>query len=304
MVKISTIGAGEGINAYGQVVVPEAVWTPTTPNGPTGSTSPINPPSGSKFTQTLAINSFGQVTGTLKHNDDTEEALLWTPTTANGTAGTTGGIGALSGPHANVRGFGINNQGQVVGTSDDVAFLWTPATPNGTTGTMIDLPGGVVSYAINNAGQVAGISDAGEAFLWTPNIPNGSTGSMIGLGAIDPGDATQPNGINSSGAVVGFDQPNSGHNYRAFLWRQSDGMLDLNTLTDASGAGWSLSFAEGINDAGQIVGRGAYDPDGPDGPDPLMLTGFLLTPVGLPEPSSSICILLSAVMVVRRRQSV
>ena len=33
-------------------------------------------------------------------------------------------------------------------------------------------------------------------------------------------------------------------------------MTDLNTVLNASGVGWTLESAEGINDSGQIVGYG------------------------------------------------
>ena len=36
-------------------------------------------------------------------------------------------------------------------------------------------------------------------------------------------------------------------------------MLDLNTLLDASGAGWTLSVALAINDSGQITTVGCDD---------------------------------------------
>ena len=57
--------------------------------------------------------------------------------------------------------------------------------------------------------------------------------------------------------------------------------MDLNSLVVAGGEGFSLKIAAGINDLGQIVGTGTFDPDGP-GPMSSAQRGFLLTPV--PEP--------------------
>jgi uncharacterized membrane protein len=53
-----------------------------------------------------------------------------------------------------------------------------------------------------------------------------------------------------------------------FLWTQSDGMHDLNTLIPP-GSGWLLKTATGINVWGQIVGSGIYNGK---------THGFLLTP--------------------------
>jgi hypothetical protein len=59
-------------------------------------------------------------------------------------------------------------------------------------------------------------------------------------------------------------------------------MANVNDLLDPlTGAGWSIWGVSGINDIGQIVGGGAYDPDGPGGLEPIY-RAVLLTPV--PEP--------------------
>ena len=82
--------------------------------------------------------------------------------------------------------------------------------------------------------------------------------------------------INNLGQVVGYYcLIPGGDNYyrRAFLYNGST-MLNLNDLIDPS-SGWKLTSAEGINDAGQIVGFG-YLGNGP--------RAFLLTPV--PEPGT------------------
>ena len=45
---------------------------------------------------------------------------------------------------------------------------------------------------------------------------------------------------------------------RTVVWSVTDGLRDLNALTFASG--WNLSWAVGINAAGQIVGSGDAGP--------------------------------------------
>ena len=148
-------------------------------------------------------------------------------------------LGGLSGsPFANVSG--INNSGQVVGTSANHAFLWE-------NGAMTDLGtlGGSLSTAnaINDMGQIVGDSTlaSGErhAFLW-------DRGVMKDLGA--PGESSSAHGINNHGDIVGAV---SGKNVRggAVLWkngrRQSLGDLG------SSGSG---STAIAINDNGEVVG--------------------------------------------------
>ena len=98
------------------------------------------------------------------------------------------------------------------------------------------------STAINNSGQAVGYSyTAGNAaihaFLYDSR-------GMVDIGTLG-GNQSYAIDINNAMQVVG----NS--NGRAFLY--SDGaMYDLNDLVDSS-AGWLLSDAGGINDAGQIA---------------------------------------------------
>lgn len=170
------------------------------------------------------------------------------------------------------------------------AFLWTPTTVNGTTGSMInlgELTGGTDqsrAWGISASGKVVGSSESTtgtRAFLWTPTTPNGSTGTMINLGDLAGGtDKSEAFAVNTSGQVIGTSYNTVGP--RAFLWTAADQMLDLNSLVDATGAGWTLEEARGINDFGQIVGGGRFDPDGPGG-IAAVFHAVLLTPI--PEPT-------------------
>jgi len=115
------------------------------------------------------------------------------------------------------------------------------------------------ALGINDSGQVVGGSTDGNndrAFLWS------SGSGMQDLGALPGSGGGIANGINNSGQVVGTS---SG---RAFLW-SSGVMTDLNTLPAVSAAGWSLTEALAINNAGQIVGRGVHQG---------LQRAFLLTP--------------------------
>ncbi len=269
------------INSFGQVVGGSSdgdkgrayLWQPAVANGTSGTMFEVLGLPGEKNHSTATgINARGQVIGI-----SSGQAYLWTPTSPNGTTGSAVSLGGVPNGVGGSLAYGVNTSGQVVGiagtTAGSHASLWTPTTPNGSTGSMVDLgnlPGGVgasQATAINDAGAVVGnsVTATGQhAFLWTPN-PNGG-GAMTDLGDLDGGnDISAAYGINSSNEVVG--NSNSADSDHAFVWKAGDGMLDVNTLTDASGAAWTLRFAQSINDAGQIVGSGTFDPDGAGGID-------------------------------------
>jgi probable HAF family extracellular repeat protein len=153
-------------------------------------------------------------------------------------------LGELPGGLDGSVAYGVNDRGQVVGSSATAVsqgqpFLWQQGQGMTSLG---DLPGGIVNgsaRAINIKGQVAGFSHVSEGarpFLWTQDQ------GMRDLGYL-PGGAG--NGvaydINAAGQVVGFSGA------RAFLWQETTGMVDL--------ALEQPSQALAINDAGQIVGR-------------------------------------------------
>jgi probable HAF family extracellular repeat protein len=308
---------GYGINAYGQVVGASGdgagprgfLWTPSSANGTTGSMVDLGDlPGGNDDTTAAGINDSGQVTG--RTNTFTgERAFLWMPATPHGTSGTMVDVGVLPGGAGSSTAFGINTSGQITGRSNasggNDAVVWTPIVPNGDSGAMASIgrfPGGLVSvaYGINDSGQIVGLSDGtginSHAFLWTPNTPNGSVGSMINLGDLPGGlDRSTAYGINRAGEVVG----GANGDQRAFRWTPLDGMVDLNTKLDSSGATWRLVIAYGNNDLGQIVGIGSHDPDG-TGPTPGAVHAFLLTPV--PEPHGMLLFALSFPFILRCRQ--
>jgi probable HAF family extracellular repeat protein len=83
-----------------------------------------------------------------------------------------------------------------------------------------------------------------RAFLW-------QDGNMRDLGDLSGGNsASVAIGINNLGQVVGQSGTNGGAGH-AFLWTDSDGMIDLGSL---DGNPSSTSEADAVNDQGQIIG--------------------------------------------------
>jgi probable HAF family extracellular repeat protein len=239
---------------------------------------------GATANDAFGINDLGEVVGTTIH------AFLWTRESGMMDLGFAGNA------------YKVNNRTEIVGkvSASSHAFLWRD-------GSLLDLGtlyGGVsAAYGINNSGQVVGQS-SGRAFLWTEQAGMKDLGTFDGTN----GGATGADAINDLGQIVGasyssafgthaayfsrfgpvdlgtlggFSEASAVNNLgqvvgdsggRAFLTDLYGGpMMDLNTLIPPD-SGWSNLFtADGINDAGQIVGTGqlpGYD----------MIHAFLLTP--------------------------
>jgi probable HAF family extracellular repeat protein len=175
---------------------------------------------------------------------------------------------------------GINGQGQAVGASglcSNTAYLtpFGPFAPHAVLwdrdGSPTDLghlestPAGIYNLAtsINDRGDVVGFACVGpdtnpatcieDAFLWTKET------GMQDLGHFPGAIATGPpccHTINNKGVIVGFSVDAS-FNERAIVW-QDKVPVDLNTLIPQD-SGWHLECAQGVNDAGEIVGFGTIN---------------------------------------------
>lgn len=161
--------------------------------------------------------------------------------------------------------FGINDRGQVVGSSglcSNTAIPPFPAGPHavlwekdGTPTNLGSLGGPLnVASAVNDRGEVVGAALSPQdgtihPFLWTRQT------GMQDLGAFPGAFLTVApccNTINNRGEVVGFAIDATGP--RALVW-QNNVPVDLNTLIPV-GSPWYLQNACSINDAGEIAGQG------------------------------------------------
>jgi probable HAF family extracellular repeat protein len=239
---------------------------------------------GGSWSSAQAINDFGQVVGWsdlggFVYSGGTMQAIPLSPWDINLSgqiAGNTERGGALytdgsildlgAGSSAN----SINDSAQVVGNSpaDDEwnhAFLYTGGVMQDL-GTLVGLESNAI--AINNTGQIVGTSKAA-------NDPDGndhavlySGGGWQDLGSL-AGDQSEARSINIYGEVVGWSTLVLGNGFpHAFLYKNGR-MHDLNDLIP-SNSGWELLQANGVNDAGQIVGYGNINGGRPH--------AFLLTP--------------------------
>jgi probable HAF family extracellular repeat protein len=192
-----------------------------------------------------AINNVGQVAGSSVGLPFVWHNGLLTPLSTLGSNNQSSGAS------------GINDRGQVVGfaatKSDNQshAVLWQ----NGRIHDLGTIPGGSYSQAssINETGKVVGwsrtSSDSTHAVLWQKR-------QITDLGTFD-GNDTKATDINNRGTVVGYSLNSYDTPIHAFVWRNGR-LRDLNSLLPAN-SGWELTAAYGINDRGQIVGRGKKD---------------------------------------------
>jgi uncharacterized membrane protein len=140
---------------------------------------------------------------------------------------------------------GINGSGQIVGSysSNGNQFLSDGFLLSGGVFTTIDVPGAnTLARGINNRGEIVGVSVGTkiQGFL-----RNGNLVTLIDYpGALF---ATDANGINDNGQIVGIYQQSFGGDEHGFLLSNS-----VFTPIDFPGASDTIPY--GINNLGQIVG--------------------------------------------------
>ena len=279
-----------GANFSSTPFVRQANGTLTQPQGPMQGVLPF------------AINNAGQVVGTRILVSSTSsnvfinsQAVLYlvsdgTTTLENAPVGA--GVSA---------GFGINQNGTVAGASVSQnsfsalkPLLWQNSVPQAlplVSGFQQALVSGVndsgvgAGYAFNvNFNLFSDSSNSSHAVVFNKD------GTVTDLGILSGDRASMATAINNSGTVVGFGNSQAPDfslhlaavlktptpTTRAFVYAGGK-MYDLATLVNNNSTGWRLSFATGINNAGQITGTGLVQ-----GPNGTEQHGFLLTPVTAP----------------------
>jgi probable HAF family extracellular repeat protein len=176
------------------------------------------------------------------------------------------------------KGHAINNSGQVA--------LDQGIYSNGTVTSLPPLPGGstpAAALAINASAQVAG-SAALPAQPGTSNaiLYSGGTLTNIGANFIDGGVGggsafSVATGINTSGLVVGHYLANSTDNTWISFTYANGTVTQINspcspTSTDDCN-GVAVNMAQGINDAGDVVGTIVYN----NNESPYLVDAYLLT---------------------------
>lgn len=189
------------------------------------------------------INDAGHVVGTSPYLYFTRAYLYDGKTTKN--------IGFGDGPDLESYGEGINNVGQLVGTTETLdgkmcAFVWN----NGSLKRLGTLGGDTSrGYAINDNGDVAGSSTLanGEKHAFLDRA-----GKMRDLGTLG-GTESEARAINQSRQVVGCSKTAGNASNEAFIY--TGGVMQaLPTL------GGTYACAYGINRAGWVVGQSTRTP--------------------------------------------
>ena len=188
-----------------------------------------------------AINSSGQVAGSVDRGNYIDLAFLWKN---NGRPAIS--LGTLYGIDSDASA--INDSGQVTGTSDGgAAFVWlNDGRPMQDLGTLGGNQAG--GEDINASGQVTGSAQPSyqisHAFFWkndgTPMQDLGTLGGTNSRGYF----------INSSGQIAGTSEVKPfGIASHAFLWKNNGTpMVNLGTL------GGAISGPSAVNEFGQVAG--------------------------------------------------
>jgi probable HAF family extracellular repeat protein len=245
------------------------------------------------FSVAHGVNNAGVVVGMSYNADRDARPVAW----VGGNLQDLGTLGGRSGV-----AMAINNNGIVAGSSSlagsmhDRATLWA-------NGLALDLgqPGDTqdsVAMDINDLNQVVGAGYAyslGQALVWD----QGRVSVLASLGGV----WDRANAINNAGQIVGLSTVSTepGATSHAVMWSGGQ-ILDLNSFMspEMQAAGWYLSEANDINEAGWVVGVARNGQLG-------QTRAFLLDPTvnPVPEPATQLTLavgLLALAGLARRRK--
>lgn len=206
------------------------------------------------------INDIGQIVGTSWEPTTTMlRAVQWSEKGEMVNLGTSDGEDWTP-ENAFSIGFGINNRGEIVGCTNNIAFRWKNNSGIVLLGSLFGESS--AAYDINDNGMIVGTSGTSccpgiyHATLWTDKE------EMLDLGALS--NHSQALGINIRGMVVGGSSENFTYPHERiggdfeigfdqscvpFIWTEKNRISQLPSLTEG-GAG----CANAINDLGQVVG--------------------------------------------------
>lgn len=227
------------------------LWTPGGTDGVPGNPEMKDLGTfGGAESEAYSINASGQISGFAQTMSEDHAFLI--------SSGNMMDVGAtLGGELVNSYGLGLNDLGHVVGIAYTSSFATARAFYyDGVAAKDIGTLGGssASALAINNSEQIAGYSAADSGLDHAFRYENGT---MTDLGTLG-GGYSYAVGINNNGVIVGGSFVDTGNStYHAFICTNTT-MIDLNTLIDLSGTGWTLTEARAINDSGQIVGFGQF----------------------------------------------
>jgi probable HAF family extracellular repeat protein len=129
-----------------------------------------------------------------------------------------------------------------------------------------------VPFGINSSTNVVGgcfdYPEGGFPNVFQIALEFKNDGSIVRIGGLYQQSSAYARGINDSGVIVGYDGTTPFVNYTGLPGANTD----LTTLVSpVSGAGWALKYAYGIDNNGEIVGRGTITSTNTS-------HGYLLTP--------------------------
>jgi probable HAF family extracellular repeat protein len=222
------------------------IWSP--PSGPLQNIGVL--PGSNNFSRGYAINDSGVIVG--ESDNNSSMAFRWDPVN-----GMTGLVRIAGGSFAGVA-HGINNAGYIVGISSNGfasrPTIWDPAGVASDLGSLDGLNTSFGrAWAISNNGVAVGFSATGvgpnpQATMW-----NGA--QILNLGSLLPDSRSEGLAINGNNVVVGMAHngvtPSNTPIRRAVRWTLVGGIPQIE---DLGSLGYTFADANGINDAGVIVG--------------------------------------------------
>jgi len=200
------------------------LWTPTTPNGTTGTAAAISPPPGFANMTGYALNASGQVVGTMIRADGAQVPFLYSGGTVYDLTTISAQLAGTS-PRV-VAPIGINDYGQIVlgdasGYLTEVYLLTPGAAPQPAPGSVTvtiaaDAP--LAAFTVTGSGCAAGGYVAPQTLYWTP-------------------------GSNCTVTFVSPHSTDAGTRYVFAQWQDGASANPRVFVAPAQAAGYSASFA-------------------------------------------------------------